>query len=60
MLEQVKDTKQSSIFLLYGDYDDYDDNSKEDDNNFELTVRLISNEERYVPDFKELMEKLNT
>lgn len=60
MLEQVKDTKQSSISLLYGGYDDYDDNSKEDDNNFELTVRLISNEERYVPDFKELMEKLNT
>lgn len=60
MLEQVKDTKQSSISLLYGDYDGYDDNSKEDDNNFELTVRLISNEERYVPDFKELMEKLNT
>lgn len=60
MLEQIKDTKQSSISLLYGDYDDYDDNSKEDDNNFELTVRLISNEERYVPNFKELMEKLNT
>lgn len=60
MLEQIKDTKQSSISLIYGDYDDYDDNSKEDDNNFELTVRLISNEERYVPDFKELMEKLNT
>lgn len=60
MLEQVKNTKQSSISLLYGDYGDYDDNSKEDDNNFELTVRLISNEERYVPDFKELMEKLNT
>lgn len=60
MLEQVKDTKQSSISLLYGDYDDYDDNSKEDDNNFELTVRLISNEERYVSNFKELMEKLNT
>ena len=60
MLEQIKDTKQSSISLLYGDYDDYDDNSKEDNNNFELTVRLISNEERYVPDFKKLMEKLNT